>query len=54
MEKTISFKHGRSRGGERLIICDNCFKRDKWAKKVPKRGNLCLKCRRSINLIIKN
>ena len=44
-------KRGRTSDGEGLIICDQCSKPDKWAKEVPKKGYLCLKCRRSKLLV---
>jgi len=49
-----SFKPGRTPDGDALIICDQCFKPDKWAKRVSSRRYLCLKCRRSNKLIMKN
>jgi len=52
--KYRSVKSGYSSDGEAMIICDECLKPDKWAKKVNNRGYLCLKCRRSNEFILKN
>jgi len=46
-----SLKSGHTPDGEALIICDQCFKPDKWAKRVSQRRYLCLKCRRSKLLV---